>query len=164
MPAKTAVAGVNEQITKEFAAAYLYLSMAAYFDAQNLRGFGHWMRLQHAEELQHALRLFDYLLDRGVAVELQAIPKPAHKFRGPLHAIEEALQHERAVTTAIHELYALASREKDYATQLQLEWFITEQVEEEKIFSELIARLKLAGDSAAALLMLDRELASRQPE
>jgi ferritin len=164
MSDKSVLAGINEQVAKEFGAAYLYLAMTAYFEGENLRGFAHWMRLQHQEEIEHAMRLFDYLIDRGASVELRAIPKPAARFKSPLHAVEEALKHEQAVTVAIHELYELAIKNKDYPTQLQLQWFITEQVEEERIFSELIARMKMAGDSSAALLLLDRELAARQPE
>lgn len=161
MPEKAVLAGINEQITKEFAAAYLYLSMAVYFERNNLPGFAHWMRMQYQEETGHALRLFDYLLDRGAAVELAEIPKPPAKFKGPLDVLERALAHEEKVTASINGLYELAEKAKDYPTQIQLQWFIAEQVEEEKTFGELVARLRMAGDSGSALFFIDRELAGR---
>ena len=161
MPTKAVLAGINEQIAKEFAAAHLYLAMAAYFDLNNLSGFAHWMRLQHQEETAHALRLFDYLLDRGAKVTLKEIPKPPSTFKSPLDVLEQALAHEQAVTASINKLYEIASKAKDYPTELQLQWFITEQVEEEKTFGELVARVRMAGQDGAALIFLDRELGNR---
>jgi ferritin len=161
MPEKAVLAGINEQIGKEFAAAYLYLAMAAYFERNNLPGFAHWMRMQHQEETGHALRLFDYLLDRGAPVELDEIPKPPAKFKSPLDVLERAFSHEEKVTASINHLYELAVKSKDYPTQIQLQWFIAEQVEEEKMFSELVARVRMAGDSGSALFFVDRELAGR---
>ena len=161
MPTKAVLAGLNEQIAKEFAAAHLYLAMAAYFDLNNLPGFAHWMRLQHQEETAHALRLFDYLLGRGAQVELNEIPKPPASFKSPLDVLERALAHEQKVTASINTLYEIASKAKDYPTELQLQWFITEQVEEEKTFGELVARVRMAGSDGAALIFLDRELGAR---
>lgn len=161
MPDKTVLAGINEQITKEFAAAYLYLAMAAYFDLKNLPGFAHWMRMQHQEETAHALKLFDFLLDRGAPVRLKAIAQPPTGFTSPVTVMEQALQHEQDVTKAITDLYELALKEKDYPAQLQLQWFIAEQMEEEKTAGDLVSQVRLAGDSGAALLLLDRQLAAR---
>jgi len=164
MPAKGVVAGINDQIAKEFYAAYLYLAMAAYCDAESLPGFAHWMRMQHDEELGHALRLFDFLLEKGERVQLKAIDKPPLKFGTPLEVIKAALAHEKKVTASINKLYETAVKEKDYPAQLMLQWFISEQVEEERSASDIIAQLEMAGDSGPALLMMDRQLASRQAE
>lgn len=161
MHSKAVEAGLNDQIAKEFYAAYLYLSMSAFFESENLPGFAHWMRLQYREETSHAERLLDFLANRGGRVVLQAIDKPPKDFKGPLAGMSEALKHEREVTATIHRLYELAVQEKDYATQLELQWFISEQVEEERTVSDIIAQLKLAGDSAPGLLMIDRHLAAR---
>ncbi len=161
MLSKPVIAGINEQIAKEFSAAYLYLSMNAHFEVQNLPGFAHWMRLQYQEEVAHALRLFDFLTEHGARVELQAIEKPPTGFKSPLAVMEDVLKHEQRVTAEINKLYELADAERDYPAQLMLQWFITEQTEEEKSVSDIISRLKLAGESGPALLMLDRELAGR---
>jgi ferritin len=158
------VAGINDQVAKEFYAAYLYLSMAAYCDGKNLPGFAHWMRMQFQEELGHALRLFDFVLERGGQAELQAIDKPPVDFGSPLDVMKAALAHEQKVTASINRLYELADKEKDYPAQLMLQWFITEQVEEERSVGDIIAQLELAGDGGPALLMMDRQLAGRRPE
>ncbi len=161
---KAMVAGINDQVAKEFYAAYLYLSMAAYCDGKNLPGFAHWMRMQFQEELGHALRLFDFVLERGGQAELQAIDKPPVDFGSPLDVMKAALAHEQKVTASINRLYELADKEKDYPAQLMLQWFITEQVEEERSVGDIIAQLELAGDGGPALLMMDRQLAGRRPE
>jgi ferritin len=152
---------INDQINREFFAAYLYLAMAAHFDVEALNGFARWMRLQAQEELGHALRLYDYLLERGARVELQAIKAPPLKFGSPLSIAEQALEHERQVSKSINSIYALAHKEGDYATQVQLQWFVTEQVEEENSAETMVERLRMAGDNRAALLILDREVAAR---
>ena len=164
MPAKGVVAGINDQIAKEFYAAYLYLAMAAYCDAESLPGFAHWMRMQYDEELGHALRLFDFLLERGERVQLKAIEKPPLEFGSPLEVIKATLIHEKKVTASINKLYETAVKEKEYPAQLMLQWFINEQVEEERSVGDIIAQLEMAGDSGPALLMMDRQLGSRQPE
>ena len=163
MPTKGVVAGINDQIAKEFYAAYLYLAMAAYCDAESLPGFAHWMRMQYDEELGHALRLFDFLLEKGERVQLKAIDKPPLEFGTPLEVMKGALAHEKKVTASINQLYETAVKEKDYPAQLVLQWFINEQVEEERSVGDIIAQLEMAGDSGAALLMMDRQLASRGP-
>ncbi len=161
MRSKAVEAGINDQIMKEFYSAYLYLSMAAFCEAENFPGFSHWLRLQYQEEISHAERLYNFLLNRGGKVVLQAIAKPPSSFKGPWEVMEQALKHEKEVTTAIHELYELTGKEKDYASQMELQWFISEQVEEERTVEEIIAQLQMAGDSPPGLLLIDRQLASR---
>ena len=152
---------INEQINRELYAAYLYLSMAAHFEAEALEGFAHWMRLQAQEEQGHAMRLFDYLLERGARVELGAIEAPPTSFGSPLSIAEQALEHERKVSEQIDRIYALATERGDFATQVHLQWFLTEQVEEESSGEKMVERLRMAADSRAALLILDREVAAR---
>jgi ferritin len=164
MPTKTVEAAINDQIAKEFFASHLYLSMAAWFEDQNLHGFANWMRMQTEEERAHAMRLFNYLIEAGGRVRLKAIDAPAVDFTSPLQVMKESLKHEQKVTASIRKLYELADKEKDYGTQLQLQWFITEQQEEEKNVSDVIARLEMAGDNKVALMFMDRELATRGPE
>jgi ferritin len=161
-PMKGAVREAMEgQIRHEFYAAYLYLSMAGSFEAANLTGFAHWMRHQAKEETEHAMKFFDFLLDRGEQVRLGAIDAPPYAFRSPLDTFEQALEHEKEVTSLIHDLYDLAVREQDYPAQVLLNWFVTEQVEEEKSATEIVERLRMAGEDGAALLLLDRELGER---
>jgi ferritin len=164
MLTKPVQAAINDQIAKEFYASHLYLSMAAYFEDQNLPGFAAWMRMQTEEERGHAMRLFNYLIEAGGRVKLQAIGEPPADFGGPLQVMEASLEHEQKVTASIRKLYELADKEKDYGTQLHLQWFISEQQEEEKNVGDVIARLKLAGDNKVALMFIDRELGARQPE
>jgi ferritin len=153
---------INEQIKNEFYSAYLYLSMAAYSEASNLPGFAHWFRLQSQEELTHAMRFFDHVHDRGGRVLLHAIDLPPLEFESPLDVFEQTLEHERTVTAMIHRLYETAEQEKDYATQVELQWFIAEQVEEEKTASQIVETLKEVGDTSQGLLLLDRQLGSRK--
>ncbi len=152
---------MEEQIGHEFSAAYLYLSMSGSFEADNLTGFARWMRVQAAEEQVHALKFFDFLLDRGEPVRLSAIEEPSHAFGSSLDTFEQALAHEKRVTGLIHNLYELAVSEHDYPAQVFLNWFVAEQVEEEKSATEIVERLRMAGEDTAALLMLDKELGKR---
>lgn len=152
---------LNEQIGQELFAAYLYLAMSAHFELKSLLGFARWMRLQAEEELEHAMRLFDYMNRRGAAIEFGGIEAPPNEFGEPLKNFETALSHEKKVTELIHELYDLAVSEHDHATQLELQWFVTEQVEEEDSIGTIVDQLRMAGDNEAAILLLDRELASR---
>jgi ferritin len=152
---------INDQIKHEFFSSYLYLSMSAYFETQSLPGFASWMRMQSQEEHEHAMKFFDFLNDRGGSVELQALDQPAGEFQSPLDVFEQALAHERKVTSLIHRLYELALKENDYATQALLQWFVTEQVEEEKNAGQIVEQLKMTGGEPSALLLLDRELAGR---
>lgn len=152
---------LNGQINNEFYAAYLYLSMSAYFQSINLDGFAHWMRMQREEEIAHGMRIFDYVVDRDGRIELQALAKPPKDFDSALDVMRQALAHEQKVTERINELYELAVEKKDYPTQALLQWFITEQVEEEATAGQLVDQLELVSDNSAALLMLDRELGGR---
>ena len=152
---------ISEQIKHEFYSAYLYLSMAGSFEAASLPGFAHWMREQSEEERQHAMKFFDFLLDRGERVQLQAIDQPPYSFRSPLDTFEQALEHEKEITTRIHELYELSVQEKDYPAQVLLNWFVAEQVEEEKSAAGIVERLRMAGESSTALLLLDNEMGER---
>jgi len=161
MLSKAVQKAINEQIKNELSSAYLYLSMSAHFVAVNLPGFARWMRRQSQEEVSHAMRLYDYLHERGSRAVLQAIDQPPAEFKSPLDVFQQVLEHERKVTGMIHRLYELATKENDYATQVELQWFIEEQVEEEKRASEFVAQLKMIGDQGAALFMLDKELGAR---
>ncbi|HMO57250.1 MAG TPA: ferritin [Roseiflexaceae bacterium] len=155
---------LNKQMNFEFAASHAYMAIAAFFEDRNLEGFAHWFRIQSEEEREHALRFFDYLNDRRGRALVSAVPEPDAEFGSPLDAMEHALAHEQRVTAAINEIYALAIREGDYATQSMLKWFVDEQVEEEKSADAIIQHLKLIGNDGAGLLYLDRELAGRQGE
>jgi len=152
---------LNKQIRHEISAAYSYLAMAAYFDQQNLAGFAHWMQHQRQEELEHAMRLFQYVIDRGGKVELETIEKPQSTFNSIKAVFEKSLDLEKINTQAIDELYSLAVDLKDYATQSRLQWFLDEQVEEEKTMSEILSLLEIAGDNKSALLALNNQLGQR---
>ena len=154
---------MNDQLQRELESAYIYLSMAAYLDSVTLPGFAQWMKVQFQEEQAHALKFYDFIGDRGGRVMLQPIGQPPVEFPSALDAFEKALAHEQKITGHINDLYALATEEKDYASQMFLLWFIDEQVEEEKNAGDIVDMLKLIGDNAHALLMLDRELGQRQP-
>lgn len=161
MISKTLQKAINDQIQKEFYSSYLYLSMAAYAESENLPGFAHWLRLQQQEEHAHAMKFYKYLNERGGRVELQAIEQPPTEFPSPTKMFEEVLEHERFITASINKLYKKALEENDYAAQVMLQWFIEEQVEEEATASEILETLKMAGEKGQALLMLDRQLARR---
>ncbi len=152
---------LNDQIAKEFGASYLYLSMAAYFAEKNFNGFANWMRMQAAEENKHALKLFQFVEDRGGRVTLEGIDRPPPDFPSPIAAFEHARDHETKVSDGINQLYELAATDKDWATQATLQWFITEQVEEEKTSSEIVSTLRMIGDNASGLYMFDKELGRR---
>jgi ferritin len=155
---------INDQIKHELASAYLYLSMSAYCEAHNLAGMARWLRFQWEEEQLHAMKLFDYVNERGGRVILQAIDKPAAEFQGPLDIFQHVLAHEQEVTSLINKLYALALKGNDYPTQVELQWFITEQVEEEKNAAAIVEQLKMVKENTSAMLMLDRQLGSRTKE
>jgi ferritin len=152
---------INEQIKNELYSGYLYLAMAAYAEDQNLPGFSHWMKTQCQEEVEHAMKFFGYIAERGGRVELKAIDQPPVAFDSPTALFEMTLEHEKKVTGLIHDLYELALEEKDYASQVFLQWYIEEQVEEEATASEILETLKMAGEKGQALVMMDRALARR---
>ena len=162
MISKKMVDAINDQIQAELYSSYLYISMAAHFEAENLPGFAKWMRVQNDEEREHAMKFFDYLYQRGASVTLKAIQQPPIKFKKPIDVFKQVFEHEQKVTSLIEKLYELSVKEKDYGTQVMLQWFITEQVEEEKNVMEIINQLEMAGDSPAMLMMLDRKLGERK--
>jgi ferritin len=164
MISKTMQDAMNDQINKELYSSYLYLSMAAYFEDRNLPGFAHWMRIQETEEREHAMKLYDFLLERGGKVMLKAIDAPKTEWVSTLEVAQEVAAHEAKVTASIHALYETALKEKDYPTQVMLQWFITEQVEEEKNAAEIVANLKLIEERGTAVLMLDHRLSKRGGE
>jgi ferritin len=152
---------MNDQINKELYSSYLYLSMAAYLEDKNLSGFAHWMRVQETEEREHAMKFYDFIVERGGRVTLKAIDAPKAEWKSTLELAEEVAAHEGMVTASIYALYELALKEKDYPAQIMLQWFINEQVEEEKNAAEIVANLKLIEDRGTAVLMLDHRLAKR---
>lgn len=151
----------NDQINKEFYSEYLYLSMLAYFERLNLKGFVNWMTVQIQEEHAHAMGMFAYIHNRGGKVELEAIAKPQVDWNSPLHVFEEVLKHEEFVTSRINALMDVAEEVKDRAAISFLNWYLKEQVEEESNVGSVLATLKLIKDDPKALLMLDKELATR---
>ncbi|HOM27436.1 MAG TPA: ferritin [bacterium] len=155
---------LNLQIKKELYSAYLYLSMASYFDYINLEGFATWMKVQAKEEFGHAMRIYDFLNDRGEKVILEGIEKPPSDFSSPKDVFEKTLKHEKEVTKSIENLYKLAKEKNDYSTEIMLQWFITEQVEEEKQANIILEKLKKIEDKPHLILMLDKELSKRGEE
>jgi ferritin len=162
MISKTLQDALNEQINFELFSAYLYLSMSAHFEKENLSGFANWMRVQYQEETGHAMKFYKYVFDRSGAVTLKAIAQPATKFKTPAEIFKHVLEHEQKVTSLINKLYELAVKEKDYAAQSFLQWFITEQVEEEKNATDIINMLEMVGESPVSLMMADRQLGARK--
>ncbi len=161
MLSETMQKALNDQVNAEYYSAYLYLSMAAYFESLNLNGFANWMRVQTQEELAHGTIMFNFIGQRGGRVILSAIAAPQTEWKSPRDAFECAYSHEKKVTGLINKLVDLAIRESDHATNAFLQWFVTEQVEEEMNASGIANQLKVAGDSPNALFMIDRELAAR---
>jgi ferritin len=154
-------AALNSQINAEYYSAYLYLSMSAWAEREGLPGMANWFKVQFQEEQAHADRFFRYVIERGGRVTLTAIDGPPAAWESPLAAFEATLTHERHVTALIDALASLAMDERDHATLAFLQWFITEQVEEEANAENMAAQLRLVGDSGHGRLMLDREMAAR---
>ena len=153
---------LNKQINAEFYSAYLYLSMSAFLASKNLSGFSNWMKVQFEEEQYHAIKLYQYVLDRGEQVLLDTIDKPKITWENIIDVFEDVLDHERKVTGLINNLVEIAMQEKDHATVNMLQWFIEEQVEEEANVSDLLDQLKLIGGKGSGLFMLDREAKQRK--
>lgn len=154
-------AALNEQIHAEFFSFYLYLSVAAYFTTQHLDGFSHWMRVQAQEEFGHAMKLFDYLNERGGKVQLKALDAPQAEWASASAAVEAVLKHEQYISQRINDLVNLANAEMDHATTVVLHWYVNEQVEEEATADTLYHQVKMVEDNPHGLLMIDRELAGR---
>jgi len=154
-------AAFNDQINAEMYSAYLYLSMAAQFEAMSLDGFANWMRVQAQEEMAHAMKFYDYIAERGGRVTLQPIEGPPTEWDSPLAMFEAAYAHEQLVTGRINDLVDLAVAAKDRAAENFLQWFVDEQVEEEKSADDIVQKLKMVQDAPAALYMMDKEMGQR---
>ncbi len=152
---------INRHINAEFYSSYLYLSMSAFCDSIDLPGFAHWMRVQSREEYDHAIRLLDYVQDRDGRVALLPVEQPPIEFDSVEQVMEATLAHERHVSDLINGLYALAAQDGDFATQVMLQWFVNEQVEEEKTARDVIAALRMVQGHSDALLLLDRDMGAR---
>jgi len=152
---------LNQQLNAELYSSYLYLSMSAYFQSINLPGFANWMRVQAQEELVHAMKFYDFINERGGRVMLQQVKAPPAEWSSPLDVFENAYKHEQKVTGLINDLVNLAVGERDHATNIFLQWFVTEQVEEEASADEVVQKLKLVGDDSSGLFMLDGEMGQR---
>ena len=152
---------LNKQINEEMFSAYLYLSMSAYFHSLNLGGFASWMKVQAQEEMSHAMKFFHFLEEMEGRVSLRTIQEPEKKWQSPLAAFTAVRQHEQHISGCINDLYRLAMAENCYPMQIMLQWFIKEQVEEEKNATGILDQLKLVGDSGTPLFMLDRQLGAR---
>ncbi|OPZ90953.1 MAG: Ferritin [candidate division TA06 bacterium ADurb.Bin417] len=159
---KKLAAALNEQINHELFSAYLYLSMAAWSETRNLPGFAHWLSLQAKEEVGHAMKIFGFLVDRGERVVLDAIKKPETDFESPRDVFARTLEHEKKVTALINRLYDLSGKVNDQAAAIFLQWFVTEQVEEEKNASSILETLKMLKPDSSAIFMLDHQLAKRE--
>ncbi len=162
MLSSTLEVAFNDQLGAELYSSHLYLAMSAYCESANQPGAARWFRLQAAEEREHAMKFFGYVVDRGGRVALGPIAGPPAEFASLLDAFQRALQAEREVTARINRLYGAAVGEADYAAQAFLQWFVQEQVEEEKQAGDVVEMLAVADDVPASLFMLDRELGSRQ--
>ncbi len=152
---------LNDQINAEFYSAYLYLAMNAYFESVNLGGFANWMRIQTQEEVSHAMKIYDFVNERGGRAVLKAVDEPIKEWDSPLAAFEAAYDHERMISDRINKLVSLAIKEDDHATNAFLQWFVSEQVEEEKSADDVVQKLKLMGEAPGALYMLDQEMGQR---
>lgn len=160
---KTVLDAINHQINAELSASYAYLAMAAWCERQNFTGSATWLRIQSQEEHMHAMKLFDFVLARGGTVELLAMPKPTGTFTSIVQVFEAAYAQEQEVGRQIDKLYELAFEEKVFAAMAELQWFLTEQTEEEKTARDIVARFTMVKDDPASLLDLDRDLGARQP-
>ncbi len=156
------VKALNKQINEELYSAYLYLAMSAAASSESLDGFANWLMIQAQEERDHAMGLYNHVLEIDGTVELMAIAAPSYKFAGAMDILEKSLAHEQHITKCIHELYALAETEKDYATRILLDWYVSEQVEEEDSLRRMIDQLAIAGDKNEGLYLFDQKLSERQ--
>ena len=154
---------LNGQMNAELYSSYLYLSMNAYFKSVNLDGFANWMYYQAQEELEHAMKFYDFVIQRGGRVQLSQIEAPPSEWNSPLAVFEDTLAHEQKVTGLINDLVEIANEEKDHASQIFLQWFVSEQVEEEDSVGGVLEQLKLMGEAQGGLFIMDREMAKRGP-
>ncbi len=151
----------NAQMIREFYSAYLYLSMASYFDSVNLEGFASWMKMQAREEMYHGMKFYDFIIDRGGNIQLEDIKGEEAVWKSPVEVFEHTLSHEKKVTSFINDLVDMAIEESDHAANNFLQWFVSEQVEEESTADGILQKLKLTGKDSRALFMIDNELGRR---
>ena len=161
MISKKMVKALNEQVNAEFFSAYLYLSMESYFKSLNLNGFANWMKVQTQEEVSHAMKIYEFINERGGRITLKAIDGPQTEWDSPLEVFKAVYEHEQKVTSLINNLVNLAIEEKDHATNTFLQWFVNEQVEEESSADDMVQQLKMMEKAPGGLFMLARELAQR---
>lgn len=152
---------LNTHLNEELYSSYLYLSMAAYFEAKNLKGFANWFRIQSKEEQMHGMKFFDFILQKGGKVTLTEIGSPKIEWKSTSEVFTDTLKHEQKISGLINRLVEVAMTEKDYATNTFLQWFVTEQVEEEANVEEIIQKIEMIGDNKSGLYMLDNELGTR---
>ncbi|MBU0991512.1 MAG: ferritin [Proteobacteria bacterium] len=155
------VNAINEQINREMYSAFLYMSMSAYSSSIGLKGFANWFMVQYHEEMVHAMKFYEYIQRQGAQVRLKALKEPPVEFKSPMDMFTQTLSHEQFITRSINDLMELAIKHKDHASQIFLQWYVNEQVEEEENDNDIILQLKLINNDPHALLMLDRELAAR---
>jgi len=158
---KSVEKALNYQVNAELYSAYMYFSMEAYFQSKNLSGFANWMRCQTQEEMFHAMKIYDFVHERGGKITLTGIDNPPTDWKSPLDVLQETYKHEQKVTDLINKLVDLSIKESDHATNTFLQWFVTEQVEEEAAADDIIQQLKLIGKDGSGLFMIDRELGQR---
>jgi ferritin len=161
MLSKKLTDAINDQIQFEYYSAFIYKAMQAYFEVEDLPGMANWMDIQFQEEMSHAEKMFNFVCETGGHVELQAMAAPKSSYNSPLEIFQESLEHEQIVTSRINDLMDLAQEEKNHAAQIFLQWFITEQIEEEASVSHIIAKLKRVKEDGRGLMMIDQELANR---
>ena len=152
---------LNEQVNTEFYSAYMYLAMSAYCNTIGLPGFAHWMRMQYEEEIMHVTKMYDYILGQSGKVHLKTVDEPPQTYGTPLEIFQTTLEHEQVVTKLINQLMDLAVDERDYATQTFLQWYVTEQVEEESNVNDILAPLRMVGEDKSGLMMIDQQLGGR---
>lgn len=152
---------LNTQMNLELSSSYLYLAMAAYFESKNLNGFAHWMKIQSGEEYGHAMKIYGYINQRNGRINLSKIDAPKSEWKDAAEVFEETLKHEQKVTKSIDEMVDLTITEKDHATSAYLQWFVTEQVEEEATAIRILDKINMVGDNKNGLFLLDRELGMR---
>jgi ferritin len=162
MLSKKMLDALNEQMRKEFHSAYIYLAMAAHFEGKNLPGMATWMKAQYQEEIEHAIKFFDHIVERGETPVVQGFDTPKSDYSSVLEVFEAALEHEKFITRSINEVYDVAVAENDRPAQIMLQWFVTEQVEEEDNVGQVADTIKMIGEQGQALFMLDRQLGQRQ--
>jgi len=161
MISKKMLDALNEQINREMYSAYLYMAMSSYSDSKGLAGFSNWFMVQYHEEMEHAMKIYHYIQEQGEQVVLKAIEQPPAEFGEPLEMFQKTLEHEQFITKSINELVDLALAEKDHATNIFLQWFVTEQVEEEANDNEIIDKINLVSKSPNGMYMIDKELGAR---